>query len=222
MADLLLAHCAELTDGHCCPNVALLCLAVGAPSGVSRGGNLQRSTLTEHKGKYNGQPKCSTASCFITAAVASTFTECTIHHCQLASSKPDIPVPVAFVNVLLLLVELCCQAVDALQNCPPHPQPHCAAHVLSADLRHEDHCRVRGAGVELCTVCIRDANNIAGKLNDSHLRSTEHQAARKVTVEGHDYRQEGTTTGRRSPLRISNWQLCPHSWHLHMLQITCY
>jgi len=176
MADLLLAHCAEMIDGHCCPNVALQCLAVGAPAGkgVSRGGNLQRSTLTEHKGKNIVQPKCSTASCFITAAVAFTFTDCTILHCQLASSKtrPDIPVPVAFVNVLLLLVELCCQAVDALQYCPPHPQPHCAAHVLSADLRHEDHCRVGGAGVELCTVCIRDANNISGKLNDSHLRGT--------------------------------------------------
>jgi hypothetical protein len=31
---------------------------------------------------------------------------------------------------------------------------------------------VGGAGVELCTVCIRDANNISGKLNDSHLRGT--------------------------------------------------
>lgn len=84
---------------------------------------------------------------------------------------------VPLINILLFLIQLSCQAADALQDSPPAPQPHGATHVFCANLRHEHNCRMWGAGVEFSAVCLLDIEDIAGEFNDCNLQGWDRNDA---------------------------------------------
>jgi hypothetical protein len=137
------------------------------------------------KSRMHGAPPCCRNS---TGVTTLRHLHCAGHQLGTTDSTPA-PVPVSFVHEALLLVQLCREAVDALQHCAARAQAHGAAHVLRGDLGHEHNSGVWRAWVELCAVCILDAQHITCKLNHSNLQQghigtakpSQHRGARTHT-----------------------------------------